>query len=189
MADIETLHEALEILVAEHRVIRRVLALLMDIADEAVDGADVDADVLRDGIDFLRQFADARHHGKEEDILFAEARSLDVAAGGLIEEMMAEHVDARGRVSALEFAVQDYADGHGDAAAALADAVADVDLLYQEHIEKEDRLLFPMLQEVLQPGQLDQLLLSFRKADARTGAGFTAATVRLREAIGGPGTA
>jgi hemerythrin-like domain-containing protein len=163
------LHPALQMLVDEHRVILRVIGFMTDRADDLDDDAEVDCEALRDCVAFLRGYADARHHGKEEGILFGEARGRDAGAAGLIDEMTNEHVDARGRVSAFEFAVEDYAEAgadRADRAGALAEAIRDVEALYAEHIEREDALLFPMIQDVLDASTLDGLHGRFVKADA-----------------------
>ena len=70
-------HPAMAMLVAEHRLILRVIAYLCGIGESLNDGGTADTAVLRDAVAFLRQYADARHHGKEEDILFAALAAAD----------------------------------------------------------------------------------------------------------------
>ncbi len=160
-------HPAMRILVDEHRVILRVVARLEDAVDGDVDA--IDPDFLRDCVHFFRDYADARHHGKEEAILFARLRAGPLAGDdGLLAEMEEEHVTARDTVNRLEYAIEDFAEDAPDAIAALADVVADLSQIYRDHIEKEDQVLFPDLQTLMSADALTDLQADFEQTDAAT---------------------
>ena len=57
-------------LMAEHRIIEKVTAAMSRFADALSSGQDVDRHPLAGLVPFMRQFADAYHHGKEEHRLF-----------------------------------------------------------------------------------------------------------------------
>src|ERR1035437_4392271 len=86
----------------EHRLIERVLDALTDYADQVERGADVSADDLARFVTWIRGYADASHHGKEEDVLFVRM----VAAGmpgddGPIGLMLEQHEEGRRLVGVL----------------------------------------------------------------------------------------
>src|SRR3970282_240948 len=58
-------------LVEEHGQIKRFLAVLPAVIDRFDARSEADRDLVRDGLDFVRSYADRFHHAKEEDILFA----------------------------------------------------------------------------------------------------------------------
>ena len=68
--------DAIDLLMDEHQLILHSLDALEAFTVEMAQGGD-DREELSRFVRFIREFADARHHGKEEDILF---RAM-VAAG------------------------------------------------------------------------------------------------------------
>ena len=70
-AGTETRMDAIETLMNEHRVIERVLDGLVAFAEEIERKGTTEKEELGRFVTFVREFADACHHGKEEDILFA----------------------------------------------------------------------------------------------------------------------
>ena len=137
--------DPIETLMSEHRAIERVLDALVAFADDAERRGATDKEELSRFVTFLREFADAGHHGKEEDILFqAMVDGGFPAEDGPIEVMLRDHDEGRGLVGILdERARQDAAWSEadrrqiGDAARGFAD-------LMRSHIEKEDGILYPM---------------------------------------------
>ena len=76
----------------EHRVIERVLRVLRSLVGKFEAGGAFPADDFRDCVKFFRLFADACHHGKEEDLLFPamEAQGMPHDTGP-IAVMLYEH--------------------------------------------------------------------------------------------------
>jgi hemerythrin-like domain-containing protein len=132
-------------LMNEHRTIERVLDALVAFADDVERRGATDKDELSRFVTFLREFADAGHHGKEEDILFqAMVEGGFPAEDGPIGVMLRDHDEGRGLVGILDErarqgAAWSEADRRqiGDAARGFAD-------LMRSHIEKEDGILYPM---------------------------------------------
>lgn len=153
-----------EILMHEHRLIERVLDCLERLADAARSPAGLDAAAARDALAFLREFADACHHGKEEDQLFPvlESRGLSAEAGPTAV-MRHEHRLGRALIGRMSAAVDDpAADG---AAAAFAGAADEYVALLREHIRKEDHCLFPLADRALGPADEAALLERFERAE------------------------
>ena len=156
-----------EILSAEHRVILRVLACLERIIDAAVRQRRLDGDDARSALEFFRTFADACHHGKEEDHLFPKLVAAGLPAdGGPVAVMLAEHDDGRAAVRGM-LEVLDGA-GSGDTADLKAFARRGrtfIELL-RGHIRKEDGILFPMAANFLGPEAIQEVLAGYERAEA-----------------------
>ncbi len=110
---------------------------------------------------WLRAFADQNHHAKEETGLFPALERAGVPReGGPIATMLAEHDEGRALIRAM--------DGAPDEAARAAAARRYVSLL-RAHIAKENDVLFPMADAVLDDDGQRDLARAFEAADARQG--------------------
>ena len=157
---------AIAILMAEHRLIEQVLGSLETLAFEVETGRPLGRPVVGDYATFFREFADACHHGKEEDLLFARMVERGFPReSGPIGVMLFEHNVGRQRVAAL----RDIAEAPGDVGAAERQLFLDSSLEYipmlRQHIQKEDRILYPMATQVLIGGELDRLESEFEAFD------------------------
>jgi hemerythrin-like domain-containing protein len=108
---------------------------------------------------FFRGFADACHHGKEEDLLFQRMleRGFPRETGPLAV-MYHEHALGRTRVGAL----RGLGEGVGpfspvEVQIAVESSSSFVELL-RAHILKEDGILYPMAERLLTGPELDALL-------------------------------
>jgi hemerythrin-like domain-containing protein len=162
-------------LVNEHRLIKRMLALLERNAQRTAAGEYRSYRFYLDGVAFIRDYADRFHHAKEEDVLF-EA----LVANGMPREhspvaaMLVEHDRGRAFVKAMEEAARQADDGiAGRDAVIAANALAYVALL-REHIDKEDDILYPLAERVIPEEMRDGIIARYAAAEVRTSAGFTA---------------
>jgi hemerythrin-like domain-containing protein len=150
--------DAIETLMNEHRVIEQVLDALVGFADEVRRKGTTEKEELARFVSFVREFADAYHHGKEEDVLFTTMVEHGFPReGGPVAVMLHEHDQGRALVRALaakttqhgawtEADRQDIADG--------ADAFAN---LLHAHIHKEDAILYPMAEQRLPASALERV--------------------------------
>jgi hemerythrin-like domain-containing protein len=144
--------QAIELLMNEHRLIEQVLGSLETLVVEVEGGLNLERPVLADYGVFFREFADALHHGKEEDVLFARMAERGFSReSGPLAVMLHEHGAGRAHVAVLREA------GQGDGALSgvevqlvVEHASAFVPLL-RAHILKEDRILYPMAVRFLPP--------------------------------------
>ncbi len=60
----------IDILMKEHENILVFTDFLRSISADILEGKPVDAPLLRECLEFARNYADKHHHGKEEKILF-----------------------------------------------------------------------------------------------------------------------
>lgn len=149
--------QAIEDLMHEHEAILFALKILDAMgrrlsADEAVDAAD-----LQGFIGFLQEFADKCHHGKEEGMLFPALVAAGVAQkDGPVGVMLHEPTLGRQWIHDMDASLRPMV----DATAFVRAARGYADLL-RAHIQKENEVLFPMAERLLNPAQLDALFKAF----------------------------
>jgi hemerythrin-like domain-containing protein len=133
-------------LMNEHRLIERALDAMQGwIATLGPDHESDDKAELARFVSFIRGFADAYHHGKEEDILFAAmvAHGFPREAGP-IAVMLHEHDLGRSLVGVLDGLAQQAAAWTDKDHGTLASTVREFSTLLRQHIQKEDQILYPM---------------------------------------------
>jgi hemerythrin-like domain-containing protein len=156
----------IEILADEHRVILQAVALL----ERRLDGLD-SAEVLnpvwfREMLQFLRTFADRRHHGKEEDQLFPlMVERLDYPSdAGPIAVLTRDHHAARALVQGMESALE-LEDEKAAVARLMRDGHAYAQIL-RAHIDREDDKVFPTVEDLLDPEDAARLVQAFQHFEA-----------------------
>ncbi|NDK16044.1 MAG: hypothetical protein GW911_28780 [Armatimonadetes bacterium] len=160
-------------LVAEHDNIKRLLAAIPAITAEIERTGQLDADLLRGVLDFIRGYADRFHHLKEEDILFDYANKDEE----IIKVIYQDHDAARGYVRAAAEAIES-----GDAQAVCAN-LRNYRALLTEHIDKEDGVLYPYLDRGLTTSQVGQLFQRFNEAESQVDADVPARYLRFVEEL------
>lgn len=158
--------KATDILMEEHRVIERVLDSLEIAANRLSLGQAVPMDFFLKAADFIKNFADGCHHQKEEGILFAA-----MAANGMPQEagpvavMLADHEEGRRLTRAMREGAERVQGGDTTAAQQVIQNALGYAALLRQHIQKEDRILFPMAGEVIPVGQHEQLMADFNRIE------------------------
>jgi len=149
------------------------LQILGRICDTLQGGERVDPEHLARIHEFLKVFADTCHHAKEEELLFpAMVASGIPKEGGPIAVMLAEHTVGREHVRAFGDAVSRYANGDTAAAKDIVDHARAYIALLTQHIEKEDKVLYPLADRILPQSTQEKLLrisMSSRKSRLATG--------------------
>jgi hemerythrin-like domain-containing protein len=155
-----------DVLKNEHRVIEHVLDCLERLADRCGIRGELDASSAREVIDFFQHFADRCHHAKEEQCLFPmlEAQSFP-HVWGPTRVMLDEHEQGRRHLRDMAEAVEGAAAGNPLAVQRfLRNAWAYICLLRQ-HIQKEDQVLFPLANRVLDAAEQQKLWASFDRLE------------------------
>lgn len=153
---------AIQTMMAEHQTILRVLASLEKLV---TDGAHTEepADTFAKAARFLREYADALHHGKEEDLLFPamESSGLQPEAGPTAV-MRVEHDEGR----ALVRRMREISEAEPFDRATFAEPALEFVALLRAHIGKEDHILYPMAQRILRETNMHALDQACERADA-----------------------
>ena len=157
---------ATQIMEAEHRNIETVVKALGDSALAIERGQRADVAMLATAVEFLRVYADKLHHGKEETLFFPMLVKRGVPSQGCpIGGLNHEHEKGRALVQALGEQTPAYAQGQPGAKEALLETLRGIRDLYQNHIWKEDAMVFPMADKVLTEADQKELSEKFAEVD------------------------
>lgn len=138
------------VLKSEHQVILRVLRVLEHLVVRADRGEGFEADSFKKCVEFFRFFADACHHAKEEDLFFPVLESRGIPRdGGPIGVMLEEHRQARAHTKDMGDALEAVEGGDADGEQRFRAAARRYLDLLNNHIYKEDNVLFNMGDHVM----------------------------------------
>jgi hemerythrin-like domain-containing protein len=150
----------------EHHVILRVIKVLLVAADKLEKGETVSPEVFKKVVDFVRVFADRCHHKKEEGELFPMLERKGILKHrGPIAVMLMEHEQGRLFVKGLSEALGKYEKGDVKAKDALVENARGYADLLDQHIYKEDNILYPMGDKVLSEADNRELLEKFERIE------------------------
>jgi len=134
-----------EELKGEHKVILRMLKIFEKAAQSLKEGNDIPAEVFKKAVDFIRNFADRCHHGKEENTLFPMMEKYGIPReGGPLGVMLYEHTLGRNFVKGMAEADEKYEKGDKSSIEDLIKNARGYAGLLAPHIFKEDNILYPM---------------------------------------------
>lgn len=134
----------IDVLVNEHDNIKIVLEAVRKNSIELMNGKEVDDELYRNIIDFVRNYADKYHHQKEEKQLFNK-----MPQEGPVQGMLLEHDMGRKYILNLENALNEYKNGNKDSKVnIIAYGIAYRDLL-ADHINKEDNVIYKFAMRVI----------------------------------------
>ena len=153
-----------KMLAREHENILKVADALGGECEKIEDGREVDEDFFRKVIEFVRNYADKFHHAKEEDILFKEfVKKVESDDGCVhcnpVEQMLVEHEEGREFVKGMKQALDN------DDKEKLVENARGYAGLIQEHIFKEDNILYPMADGVLSEEVEKEMFEKFEKIE------------------------
>ena len=140
----------------------------------AADAGRWDVDGFADCVTFIRLFADACHHGKEEDLLFPELEAAGMPREhGPIAVMLHEHQQGRALARQMAGALDAARAEDGGARATLRNAAAAYVSLIRAHIQKEDHVLFAMADQAVRGPACRSLCSAYGAVCARRFEGHT----------------
>lgn len=161
--------DAIELLMEEHRLIEKGLQALGNFVEQLKVGKIKEGKTeLARMVEFIQEFADRTHHGKEEKILF----EIMVEHGfpkntGPIAVMLSEHDQGREHVAQLKrFAEQAETWSDKDREKIAQEGLSFTSLL-QQHIQKEDNILYPMAKQRLPKDVMEEVTKQCQAFEAR----------------------
>jgi hemerythrin-like domain-containing protein len=161
-------------LVAEHRLVLRMITLLERNAPRTAAGDYTNWQYYLDGVDFIRNYADRFHHAKEEDELFAALVENGMPReNSPVAAMLMEHDQGRSYVRGMETAVRETLDGLPGRERAIAENALAYAALLRDHISKEDTILYPLAERVIPEAMREELVKGYYRAEALIDADFT----------------
>ncbi|MHC1681785.1 MAG: hemerythrin domain-containing protein [Clostridiaceae bacterium] len=150
---------AIELMVHEHTFIKRMLVVARKFSLKMYNHEEVDFEDLYKVIDFVRNYADKHHHGKEEAMLFNKmVEEIGTTADKLVNAgMLVEHDLGRLFMQNLDKAILEVKGGNQDAYIdIIGNLVGYADLL-NRHIDKEDGVVYKFAERKLSKETLEQL--------------------------------
>lgn len=155
-----------QILRNEHEVILRGLHVLESLCDQIESGSVVSPEKMEVMIEFFRLYADRCHHGKEEDLLFPAMEAKGVQReGGPLGCMVHEHETNRMLVRRMSEAVAELRVGNSEAAREWAAAAREYAYGLDQHIYKENYILFVMAERIFTADEEPAMLWRFQAVD------------------------
>jgi len=149
-------------LMHEHKAIMVALDVMEKMQERARDDKEIDTGDIQEMLDFLRVFADKCHHGKEEDILFPVLLDAGIVKReGPIQVMLAQHDQGRKLIWRMQSSIENEEIDRKSFAYAANSYVE----LLRNHIEKEDKLLFPVSDAKLSPEMQEKLMAEFERLE------------------------
>jgi hemerythrin-like domain-containing protein len=145
----------LQLLVDEHVVIKRLLSLIPTVIDSLdLNEASCRSEILAIA-DFITNYADKFHHAKEEDILFKYfEEGIEI-----VQVMCADHVASRnfrkGMTDGVEFKNKDEVES----------SLIGYQQLMVDHIYREDNILYPWMDRIINTSQVGEMYGKFQDAD------------------------
>lgn len=165
--------KATEELKKEHRAVKVAMAILETICTRIENQEPFEVEHLEQLLEFIRVFTDQCHHGKEEDILFPAMEAAGVPGEvGPIMVMLNEHETMREYIRNFAGALKAYKRGDESAAKDIVKNVRNYLGWLDDHIEKEDNILFAIADQHLNAQRQEELYREFEQLEEeRIGAG------------------
>ncbi len=153
----------------EHEAVRLTLRILekiclqMEQSEETVNPEHVDQ-----LLEFFSVFVDKCHHGKEEELLFPALEEIGVRRdGGPIGVMLMEHQQGREFVRKMKEAFSEYKSGKPEVAVHFTREAKGYIALLDQHIAKENNVLFPLAEKQLPDAKQSELSNGFEMIEVQ----------------------
>jgi hemerythrin-like domain-containing protein len=149
--------DSIELMVNEHGYIKRMLEVVRKASLKILFQDEINYEDFACMISFIRNYADAHHHGKEEKMLFNRMVSeIGGAAEKLVNNgMLVEHDMGRFFIQELEESLEKVKKGDQETKLdVIANAISYANLLTR-HIDKEDKVVYTFAKRALSKDTFD----------------------------------
>ncbi len=150
---------SVKLMMDEHQYILRMAKVMRRACYRLLQDGSVDYADFNDMMDFIKNYADAHHHGKEEKIMFQKMQDqLGRMAQNLITHgMLVEHDLGRFHMQELRAALERLKAGDDESKLdVIANAITYTHLI-ERHIKKEDDLVYPYGEKNLTEEDMNQI--------------------------------
>lgn len=151
-------------LIQEHKAILHALDILERMSERIENNGEINYSDINNFIEFLKEFADKCHHGKEEDFLFPALEKAGIRKdGGPIGVMLSEHVQGRNYIKQMQNSIAENAFDKQLFIMASGDYIR----LLRSHIQKENKVLFPLIDTRLSAFEQNDLFEKFENHEEK----------------------
>jgi hemerythrin-like domain-containing protein len=155
-----------EDLINEHKAIKIMLSIMSKIAEDIKANKKFYIKDVEQIVDFLQTFADKCHHGKEETSLFPALVLAGIPKeNGPIGVMLQEHTLGRGYIKEIKRGLESCKLGDTCSGELIATNLTNYISLLQNHIHKEENILFPMANKTLSEQKQKEIYEQFEKIE------------------------
>jgi len=156
-------------LMLEHRFIERMIRIMDKKIQTMEKEKKADISFIDTAVDFIKNYADKRHHGKEEDILFRDLNKKQLSGEHkrIMDELIKEHVLGRSNTKKVVDAKESYIRGNKNALKDIAENIGILIKFYPKHIEKEDKHFFIPCMDYLTQQERDDMLKEGEQFDRK----------------------
>ena len=155
-----------EDLINEHKALKVMLSIMSKIAEDIIANKIFYIEDVEKIVDFLQTFADKCHHGKEETSLFPALVLAGIQKeNGPIGVMLQEHTLGRGYIKELIRGLENCKLGDTCSGKLIAANLTNYVNLLQNHIHKEENVLFPMANKTLSEQKQKEISEQFEKIE------------------------
>lgn len=149
----------------EHEAIKLMLQILGKVCGKLEANQKVDAKHLEQIVEFIKVFADRCHGGKEEDLLFPALEEAGIPReGGPIAVMLEEHTIGRNCIKGMADALAKQKSDSNWTQNFVKNA-RDYIMLLDQHIDKENNILYQIADLHLSEEKQAELLEQFEKVE------------------------
>lgn len=157
---------AVQLILDEHLAIASVLYSLRSCVRRMRTGAKPpDFSLLHALLDYIVEYPDRWHHPKESRYLFAALRAKEPKAARIIDELEREHRDGDGLIVDLQRELAAFERGDARTMQRFASIVEAYVTLQWEHMRREEDVLLPMAERVLELDDWQRIAQAFREND------------------------
>ncbi len=162
--------KATAVLEEEHHLIQKVVGAMAALADKVSEGKPLEKETLSGIVEFMQVFVGKCHHEKEERYLFPLLAKKGVPVAGCPLGALTHEHQAGGKLTGdLDAAVKGYIEEPHGKAQFLTAPLRGLVELYPGHIWKENYLLFPMTDKILDEHEQRALLEQFETVERAIG--------------------
>lgn len=165
---------SVDIMMREHQNILRMVKVIRNMCYEVYTDKKMEEQDFLDIVDFVKNYADKHHHGKEEEIMFQSmVDHLGKIGENLITHgMLVEHDYGRLYMRDLQEALAAYQAGDEKRIIDIIASAISYTHMIERHIKKEDELVYPygskhMPEDVMH--EVDEKTVQFEKDAAADG--------------------
>jgi hemerythrin-like domain-containing protein len=149
----------------EHEGVKIMLGILEKVCQQFEKKGSMNQEHFERIIEFFKIFVDKCHHGKEEDLLFPVLISAGVPEEGPIATLIHEHEMGRRFVKVMGETYAAYSAGEKSSSKDIIQNAHGYISLLNDHIEKENTVLFVMADSHLTEKKQDELFEGFEKIE------------------------
>jgi len=158
-----------DLLLREHALIRRAAACLDLLSAEVIGGGRLRVGVAADLLAFFEEFGDGIHQTKEERLLFPELVRVGLAVER-VRHLVEDHRESREHLQTMRRHLEVAAFGNPVSCQEFARAAQAYAAAERGHADEEDRVLLPLVEELLDPAARERVLQGFEDLERRLSA-------------------